>query len=104
MISTGHNELTHAVLENLQRRSIHTREVKHTREEVPKSLIERIEALEEFAQTAAKTVNRVQADYHAARQEIDALNARLNAILKSPRDHGLASNTHDHEIRGVQAA
>ena len=78
----------------------HTREVR----DVPPDVLERIEALEAFARAAADKVNKIEADYHAARQEIEALSARLNAILAAPDKYNLAPMAHYHDTKGVQAA
>ena len=102
MMSTGHNELTHAVLENLQRRSTHTREVQ--RESIPPDTLAAIEELERFAAAASEQVNRCNADILACREEIAALNARLNAVLNDPVKHGLTPMAHYHDTQGVKAA
>lgn len=71
---------------------------------LPSDVEERLIALEDFARTASELVNRCNADILAAREEIAALNARLNAILSKPDQHGLAPMAHYHDTKGVQAA
>jgi len=78
----------------------HTREVK----DVPPEILARIEALEEFARAAAEKVNKIEADYHAARQDVAALVAKLDAILKAPHEFNLAPMAHYHDTKGVKAA
>lgn len=64
---------------------------------IPFDLVARIEAVEAFALAAAEKVNKIEADYHAARQELDALNAKLAAILADPLAYNLSPANHFHD-------
>lgn len=81
-------------------REHHTREVK----DVPPEIIARLEALEQFAATAADTINRLNADILACREEMAAVTVRLNALISDPKSHGLSPMAHYHDVAGRHVA
>lgn len=93
----------HVTVQELERE---TREVVNAGEViyVPETIVQRLITLEEFARAAAEKVNKIEADYHAARQDVAALVAKLDAILKAPHEFNLAPMAHYHDTKGVKAA